>query len=148
MTYFKRIEFFTNGDVTDEQTLLKIDWWIVVLTPIREILGFAIKITDGVRFGDGTSQHYYRQGGAVDLRPVDRGDKLKMVFLGVALIIASRITRVCYYPPSPNFPTGGFHIDRKAQEKQLFVNVYSQEKPVDWKRVTTTEFLHSLMEGQ
>jgi hypothetical protein len=142
MNHFKQSEFFTNGKVTSPETLKKIDAWISLLNPIRETLGFRVKITDGVRFGEGTSQHYYKGNGAVDLRPVDRENKAKMIALGVALAVNPFIGRVCYYLPSERFKTGGFHIDNKTSGKSLFINRGSQIK---WERVELHEFILSLM---
>ena len=139
MNHFTRKEFMTNGNVDDPSTLAKIDNWIKWLSPVREVVDFKCKITDGVRFGEGTSQHYYRGNGAADIRPVDRTNSEQIIALGLALMASKHITRVCYYPPSKLFPTGGFHVDRKIGGKHLFWNI-----PVDkvsWKQTSNSGFL-------
>jgi len=144
MKHFTRSEFFTNGSTDNPETLTKIDNWINYLSEVRQLVGFKIKITDGVRFGEGTSQHYYRGNGAVDIRPVDRHDPSKMIALGLALAASKHITRVCYYPPSKRFPTGGFHCDRKIGGKFLFIN---KGVEIDWERMTEKEYCNFLIDS-
>ena len=146
MSYFTRQEFMTNGNVENPATLAKIDNWIIWLSQVRELCGFPIKITDGVRFGEGTSQHYYRGNGAVDIRPVDRTNADQMMRLGLALTASNMISRVCYYPPSDLFSTGGFHCDRKIGGKHLFWNVPFDS--VDWKKINELYFLKRLQEDE
>ena len=127
------------------QVYEKIKWWILVLSPIRDILGFAITITDRVRLHKGEEsrgQHYYNESwsikGAVDIRPSDREDSEKFMRLAMVLAAHPAIKRVCYYLPSERFPSGGFHCDNKGDEKVLFIN---EGKAINWQRVSSTVFV-------
>lgn len=144
--HFKIFEFFKNNGPTDSQVVIeKIEWWIDTLSPIREMLGFPIKITDAVRYGEGTSQHYYEHSssrkGAIDIRPSDTENDQQFVALGLMLAAHPKITRVCWYSPSERFTWGGFHCDCKADKKQLFVNAGNE---IDWEYVKPYMFINHI----
>ena len=156
--HFNLHEFFrqTNSIVTPdrvqfrfEPTIIdKVLWWMDTLSPIREMLGFPIMITDAVRLGEGTSQHYYENKdsvkGAVDMRPLRTWDENyddQVMQLGLVLAAHPQITRVCYYTPSDRFTYGGFHCDCKTEDKRLFVN-HGEE--INWQRVKPYEFVDNM----
>lgn len=143
MKHFKRSEFLSNGSTQNPETLRKIDWWIKELSLIRELCGFPITITDGVRYGEGTSQHYYsRTNGAVDIRPSDYMNKEQFVRLG-AILGFSQFKRVCFYLPSSRFTYGGFHVDMKEgyDKPMRFIN---SGVAIDWTRVSKKTFVDVL----
>lgn len=136
MSYFKLTEFIKDDQLDHPQVeqrniILKIKTWIDELNKVRSLVGFPIKITDSVRFGQGSSQHYFNGAGAIDLRPLfPNYDNFNRLLL--ALYANPNINRICYYPPGELFTYGGFHIDKKHKGKHLFI---SDRHKVDWNRI-------------
>lgn len=126
-------------------------FWRNTLNPIRDMLGFAISITDWLRlhkeFETSRSQHYaleeWSVNGAVDIRPTDKTNKDHFLRLGMMLAADPKIKRVCYYSPSERFTWGGFHCDCQGDTKQLFIN---SGKEIDWKHVDVVEFVKTISE--
>lgn len=125
-----------------KRVINKIELWIAILNPIRERLGFPIVITDGYRYGSGTSQHLFEGDGATDLRAgIDPDYDNRMKRLAEQLADHPEIYRVCYYPKGKMFPRGGFHIDRKTKGKLLFI---SHPDSPSWRLVSRKEFIEAL----
>ena len=126
MSYFSLTEFISDDQLDHPQLaqrkiLPKINTWINELDKVRSLVGYPIKITDSVRWGNGTSQHYFNGAGAIDLRPV-LVDPNNFLYLLLALYANPNINRICYYPPGELFAYGGFHIDKKYHGKHLFIS--------------------------
>ena len=95
---------------------------ISILQPIRNLLGCSIIVNKNSGYRtikweldhdrEGTSQHCFKEKGAVDLRC---GDKFKTELLLKELQI-SKYKRVCYYPEN-----GFIHCDHKGNEKVNFI---------------------------
>ena len=135
MSYFKLSEFIKDSDldrpeVKDRDIIAKIKFWQLELDKVRPLVGFPIKITDSVRWGDGTSQHYYKSQGAIDLRPLDKYDQDQFYRLGLALYANPNIKRICFYPKGKLFAFGGFHIDCKTPERNFYI---SDPDKIIWK---------------
>lgn len=130
--YFSITEWLKSARTDDIDILRKIEWWADTLTPVREKLGEPVIITHGLRSGTGTSQHYFKMMGATDLRPALSADNYWESFerLGKLLEDVQQIKRICVYPPGALFPNGGYHIDAKTIDRQLFV---SDADEVNWK---------------
>ena len=147
MTIFKSHEFTRNisWDIqVQDNTLFKIDDCIDRLNELRSQAGFPIKITDGIRVGNGTSQHFFHGDGAVDIRPANPGKPgydHQVHILGLLLTENESVFRVCYYPPGKLFFAGGFHLDRKIPDKQLFI---SHPDRVEWTLVDRKNFIAAL----
>ena len=133
-----------DHDLTFKESTI-LEWWMIRLSIVREMLGFGISVTDGLRIHNGSksrSQHYYDEkwceNGAVDIRPSKREDSNQ--FLNLALVLAAHpeIKRVCYYVPSDRFAVGGFHCDCRGDEKVLFINEGSE---IDWQQVDQASFI-------
>lgn len=127
MSYFTLSEFLKDSDVGrpevgERNIIQKVNFWIDELNKVRSLVGFPIKITDSVRWGDGTSQHYYKGQGAIDCRPVDKYNQDHFYRLGLALYANPNIKRICFYPRGKLFAFGGFHIDAKTPDKQFFIS--------------------------
>lgn len=134
---WKRLSSKSTLDILD-----KIQMWTDILNPIRKNCKFPIVITDGLRLhGRVSSQHRYFGDGALDIRPPLHNIEDRTKKLATELAEASEITRVCYYMPSSRFPHGGFHIDRKSDDKQFFLNRGSEIK---WEYVGENEFLNNI----
>ena len=136
MSYFNLTEFIKDEQLDhpqlkDRNIIPKIKTWIDELDKVRSLVGFPIKITDSVRFGQGTSQHYFNGAGAIDLRPSLIGGS-NFLYLLLALYSNPNINRICYYPSGELFQYGGFHIDKKYSGKHLFV---SDKDTVKWERI-------------
>ena len=136
MSYFKIEEFipdeiFDHPQIKERNIIEKVNHWYSELNKVRSLVGFPIKITDCVRIGNGTSQHYFNGSGAVDLRPSLIGGS-NFLYLLLALYSNPNINRICYYPPGKLFEYGGFHIDKKYSGKHLFV---SDKDTVKWERI-------------
>jgi hypothetical protein len=136
MSYFSLTEFIKDEQldhpqVKERSIIPKIKTWIDELDKVRSLVGFPIKITDSVRFGQGSSQHYFNGSGAIDLRPsLTNYDSFNRLLL--ALYANPNINRICYYPPGELFAFGGFHIDKKYRGKHLFI---SDRDKVDWEHI-------------
>lgn len=146
MSYFKIEEFipddiFEHSQIDERNIIKKVNYWVNELNKVRSLVGFPIKITDCVRIGDGTSQHYFHGQGAVDLRPLSK-EKGEFASLGFALCANAHIKRVCYYPPGKLFAYGGFHIDCKTTERQFFI---SDKDKVKWEKVSVYHFMKELL---
>lgn len=136
MSYFTLSEFLKDSDVGrpeigQRDIVQKLSFWMIELTKVRSLVGFPIKITDSVRWGDGDSQHYFKGQGAIDCRPLDKHNQEFFYMLGLALFANPNIKRICYYPKGELFPFGGFHIDAKTPDKQFFI---SNPNEVLWER--------------
>ena len=146
MSYFDINEFISdeiwgNPQIVQRNVIAKINFWANELDKVRALVGFPIKITDCVRIGDGTSQHYFHGQGAVDLRPLSCEPK-EFTSLALALCANAHIKRVCYYPPGKLFNYGGFHLDCKTTDKQLFI---SDKDKIKWEKVSTYHFIKELL---
>jgi hypothetical protein len=137
-TEFLKSNTVPNGYFMSTLEIKKVELWIDILNPIRDMLDFPITITDGLRLGEGTSQHFFKTDGACDLRPSDRSNSGEFLQIGLMLAAHPDIMRVCYYRPSKRFPSGGFHCDRKGMEKKLFIN---DSDVIDWKKVPASAFV-------
>lgn len=146
MSYFALTEFISDellnhDQIADRHIIAKINFWVNELNKVRALVGFPIKITDCVRIGDGTSQHYFHGQGAVDLRPLSCEPE-EFTSLGLALCANAHIKRVCYYPPGKLFKYGGFHLDCKTTDKRLF---RSDKDKVKWEKLSTYHFIKELL---
>ncbi len=134
MSYFTLSEFLKDSDVGrpevgERNIIQKVNFWIDELNKVRSLVGFPIKITDSVRWGDGTSQHYFNGQGAIDCRPLNTVNRENFYLLGLALYANPNIKRICYYPPGELFAYGGFHIDAKSVFKEFYI---SDKDRVKW----------------
>ena len=136
----KPSELLNNGIPGDKEIIDKVFQWCDILNPIRNVCNFPIKITDGVRLGDGTSQHYFKGGGAVDLRPW-YNEPYSFITLGDLLIHNPDIYRVCYYMPGQRFKWGGFHVDKKPGQHLWIDDGIGN---VDWRNVEFEEFMKTI----
>lgn len=142
MSYFNLTEFIKDEQldhpqVKERSIIPKIKTWIDELDKVRSLVGFPIKITDSVRFGQGSSQHYFNGSGAIDLRP-SLVDPNNFLYLLLALYANPNINRICYYPPGELFKYGGFHIDKKYHGKHLFI---SNPDVVKWERIDIEDLI-------
>lgn len=144
--HFVQSEFLKSSTIPKDYILtplqeIKISWWIDILSPIRDLLGFPITITNSLRVGNGTSQHFFKGGGAVDIRPTHKNNSIQFLELGLILAATPKISRVCYYPPSERAEYGIFHCDCKGTEKQLFIN---DGEEINWVLVEASDFISRL----